>query len=92
MPTTILPMDASETSASTSSVSMSAMFTTAPLLSAAEENGVMMSPTFAFLVSTMPSKGARMSVCSTETLAERTLACDTPMPALRLEIEARALS
>ena len=71
---------------------MSAMFTTAPLESVAEEKGVMMSPTFAFLVSTMPSNGARMSVCSTDTPAWRALASATPMPAFRLEIEALALS
>ena len=37
----------------------------------AEEKGVMMSPTLAFLVSTTPSNGARMSVCSTATSAAR---------------------
>ena len=36
--------------------------TTAPLESAAEENGVMMSPTFAFLAASTPSNGARISV------------------------------
>ena len=92
MPTFTLESDASETSASTSSVSMSAMLTTAPLESVAEENGVMMSPTLAFLVSTMPSKGARISVCSTATPAWRALASATPIPALRLEIEALAFS
>ena len=61
-PILILPSEASATSASTSSVAMSAIVTTAPFVSAACENGVMLSPTFAFFVSTMPSNGARISV------------------------------
>ncbi len=65
-PTLILPSEDSDTSASTSSVAMSAMVTTAPLVSIALENGVMLSPTFAFFVSTTPSNGARMSVCSND--------------------------
>ena len=52
----------------------------------------MMSPTLAFLVSTMPSNGARISVCSTDTPAWRALASATPMAALRLEIDAFAFS
>ncbi len=92
MPTFTLESDASETSASTSSVSMSAMLTTAPLESVADENGVMMSPTLAFLVSTMPSKGARMRVCSTETPAWRALASATPMAAFSDDTAALAFS
>ena len=52
----------SETSASTSSVLMSAMLTTAPFESAADENGVTMSPTLALFDRMMPSNGARMTV------------------------------
>ena len=62
MPTLILDKLASETSASTSSVLMSAMLTTAPLESVALENGVTMSPTFALLDRITPSNGARISV------------------------------
>ena len=72
----------SDTSASTSSVSMSAMVTTAPLVSTRGENGVMMSPTLAFLVSTTPSNGARISVCSTATSAALRFACATPSDGL----------
>ena len=43
----------------------------------------MMSPTLAFLVSTMPSKGARISVCSTATSAWRAFASATPMARLQ---------
>ena len=49
--------------------SMSAIVTTAPLVSAALENGVMLSPTLAFLVSTTPSNGARIRVWSSATSA-----------------------
>ena len=63
-PTEILAMLDSETSDSTSRVDMSAMVTTAPLESAADENGVMLSPMLAFLVRTTPSKGARISACA----------------------------
>ena len=52
----------------------------------------MMSPTLAFLVSTTPSKGARMSVCSTVTLEARTLASATPMEPFNEATAARALS
>ena len=41
---------------------MSAIATTAPFESAADENGVTMSPTFALFDRMMPSNGARMSV------------------------------
>jgi len=68
-PARIRPSEDSATSASTSSVSMSAIVTTAPLVSAACENGVMLSPTFALLVSTTPSNGARISVWSKATSA-----------------------
>ena len=64
----------SDTSASTSSVDRSAMFTTAPFESTADENGVTMSPTFALLVTTTPSNGARISVKSTATRALLALA------------------
>ena len=73
---------ASDTSASTSSVAMSAMVTTAACEPSADENGVITSPTLAFLVSTTPSNGARISVCSTATWAARRLACATAMDAL----------
>ncbi len=63
-PTAIFAIDDSETSASTSSVSMSAIVTTAPVVPDADENGVTMSPTFALFVSTMPVNGARISVWS----------------------------
>ena len=43
---------------------MSAIVTTAPVVPAAAENGVTMSPTFALFVSTMPANGARISVWS----------------------------
>ncbi len=82
----------SDTSASTSRVAMSAMVTTAPLASSAEENGVTTSPTLALLVSTTPSNGARISVCSTLTSAARTLACATEMEASRERAAAAALS
>ncbi|MNC99449.1 hypothetical protein D3C83_177480 [compost metagenome] len=61
----------SATSASTSSVFMSATVTTAPFAPAADENGVMLSPTSAFFVSTTASNGARITVCSTATSATR---------------------
>ncbi len=70
---------------------MSAMVTTAPLLSAAEEKGVMLSPTLAFLVSTTPSKGARISVCSTATSAVRRAASAAATAARRAAIDAFAL-
>ncbi len=41
---------------------MSAMLTTAPLESAADENGVTMSPTLAAFDTITPSNGARISV------------------------------
>ena len=52
----------SDTSASTSSVPMSAIVTTAPFDSDADENGVIMSPTFALFDRITPSNGARISV------------------------------
>ena len=52
----------SDMPASTSSVLISAMLTTAPLESAAEEKGVTMSPTLALLDKMMPSNGARICV------------------------------
>ena len=55
---------------------MSATVTTAPFAPTAEENGVMLSPTSAFFVSTIASNGARISVCSTVTSAARWLARD----------------
>ena len=60
---------------------MSAMVTTAACEPSADENGVITSPTLAFLVSTTPSKGARISVCSTATSATRRLACATAIDA-----------
>jgi hypothetical protein len=89
--TAILPMLDSATSASTSRVSMSATVTTAPFASAAEENGVMLSPTLAFLVRTMASNGARISVCSTPTSAARRFASADATPAFCEAIAARAL-
>ena len=56
---------------------MSAIVTTAPVVPAAAENGVTMSPTFALLVSTMPVKGARISVWSNATVATRKFASAT---------------
>ncbi len=70
---------------------MSAMVTTTPLVSTAAENGVTMSPTLAFLVSTTPSKGARISVCSNATFAERSFALAAAIAARRPAIAARAL-
>ncbi|MNR57898.1 hypothetical protein D3C85_1787640 [compost metagenome] len=70
---------------------MSAMVTTAPLVSDAAENGVMLSPTLACLISTTPSNGARITVCSTDTSAERALAWAEVMDACELLIDARAL-
>src|SRR5487761_2096617 len=61
-PTLTFPRIDSETSASTSSVDMSAMVTTAPLESVALENGVNRSPTLALLDRMTPSKGARILV------------------------------
>ena len=61
-PTLTLARLDSETSASTSSVAMSAMVTTAPFESAADENGVTMSPTLALFDTITPSNGARISV------------------------------
>ncbi|MCY1241543.1 hypothetical protein D9M72_544510 [compost metagenome] len=87
-----MPILASATSASTSSVSMSAMVTIAPLVSAAAEKGVMLSPTLACLTSTTPSKGARTTVCSTATSAARALAWAEAIDARELLTEARALS
>ena len=52
----------SDTSASTSSVLMSAIVTTAPFESVALENGVTRSPTLALLDRMTPSNGARMIV------------------------------
>ena len=81
----------SATSASTSSVSMSAIVTTAPLLSDADENGVMLSPTFACFASTMPSNGARITVWSTATCAACALASADAIAAWSLLSVARAL-
>ena len=50
---------------------MSAMVTTAACEPSADENGVITSPTLAFFVSTTPSNGARISVCSTPTSVAR---------------------
>ena len=61
-PTTILDRLDSATSASTSSVLMSAIDTTAPFESAAFENGVTRSPTLALLDRMTPSNGARITV------------------------------
>ena len=60
---------------------MSAMVTTAPLLSAAEEKGVMLSPTLALLVRITPSNGARITVWSTATCAACALARAAAMAA-----------
>ncbi len=62
MSTLTLPRLDSDTSASTSSVLMSAIVTTAPFESTALENGVTMSPTFALFDRMTPSNGARISV------------------------------
>jgi hypothetical protein len=61
-PTFTRPKLPSLTSASTSRVERSASVSTAPWLPAALEKGVMRSPTLAFLASTTPSNGARISV------------------------------
>jgi hypothetical protein len=61
-PTAIFARLDSETSASTSSVLMSAIVTTAPFESIADENGVTMSPTFALFDRMTPSNGARITV------------------------------
>jgi len=79
----------SETSASTSSVLMSAIVTTAPEVPAAAEKGVIMSPTLAFLTSTTPSNGARISVLSWLTRCTLTCACACARAALALPIAAR---
>src|SRR5215470_11369343 len=91
-PGLILPSEASATSASTSRVSMSAIVTTAPLVSAACENGVMLSPTFALFVSTTPSNGARIRVQSSVTSADLRFACATASAASLDCTPARALS
>ena len=70
---------------------MSAIVTTAPVVPEALENGVRMSPTLAFLVSTMPAKGARISVWSTLTSAARRLARATAICASSVLIAACAL-
>ncbi|MCY1232154.1 hypothetical protein D9M68_634280 [compost metagenome] len=70
---------------------MSAMVTIAPLVSAAAENGVMLSPTLACLTSTTPSNGARTTVCSTATSAARALACADAIDACELLTDALAL-
>ena len=71
---------------------MSAIVTTAPLVSAALENGVMLSPTFALLVSTTPSNGARIRVWSSATSAALRLARAAPSAASPERTTARALS
>ena len=81
-PTRMLESDDSDTSASTSSVLMSAMVTTAPCAPAALDMGVMMSPTLAFLTSTTPSKGATMFVYESSRRARSWLA-RCPPPARR---------
>src|SRR5262245_49027777 len=91
-PTFTFPSEDSATSASTSSVSMSAIVTTAPLVSAALENGVMLSPTLALFVSTTPSKGARISVWSSATSAALRFACAALSAASAERTPARALS
>src|SRR6185503_11780312 len=91
-PSFTLPSEDSATSASTSRVSMSAIVTTAPLVSAALENGVMLSPTLALFVSTTPSKGARISVWSSATSAALRFACAAASAASPERTPARALS
>ena len=87
----IFAIDASDTSASTSSVSMSAIVTTAPVVPDAAENGVTMSPTFALLVNTIPVNGARISVWSKPTSAARWFACATVICAFSVSMAARDL-
>ncbi len=90
-PTLIFAIEDSETSASTSSVSMSAIVTTAPVVPDADENGVTISPTFALFVSTMPVNGALISVWSKPTPATRRFASATAICAFSDSIVARAL-
>jgi len=71
---------------------MSAIVTTAPLLSDACENGVMLSPTLACFSITTPSNGARITVWSTETCAACAFACADTIAARLLSIDAFALS
>ena len=71
---------------------MSAIVTTAPFESAADENGVMMSPTFALFDRITPSNGARISVKSTETRALRAFASAAPIAARALPTPAAARS
>src|SRR5574341_1907083 len=75
----------SDTSASTSRDDMSAMDTTAARALLAEPNGATTSPTSAFLVSTVPSNGARMLVYSSATSPARTAAS-----AARIDAESTA--
>jgi len=71
---------------------MSAIVTTAPLVSAALEKGVMLSPTLALFVSTTPSNGARISVWSSATSAALRFACAAASAASPERTPARALS
>src|SRR5512140_3651905 len=64
----------SETSASTTSDLISAKSTTAPRVLPDDPNGATISPTSAYLVSTVPSNGARIYVFSSATCADLTLA------------------
>ena len=64
LPFVIRPMYASFTSTSTSSVSRSAIVTTAPRVSPPPTEGATTSPTSASLRSTVPVNGARMIVLS----------------------------
>ena len=71
----------SATSASTWSERRSATVTTALLENALAASGATTSPTSAFFVSTVPSKGARMTVFSSATRAASTAASAAAMPA-----------
>src|SRR3972149_4937800 len=74
MPLKTLLMFASDTSASTWRVSMSAMVTTAAFAPADAPSGVTMSPMSAFFVSTTPVNGALISEYPSEALAPRNAA------------------
>ena len=71
---------------------MSAIVTTAPFESLADENGVTMSPTLALFDRITPSNGARISVKSTATRALRAFASAAAIDARALATAAAARS
>ena len=66
--------------------------TTALLENALAASGATTSPTSAFFVSTVPSKGARITVFSSETCAARTAASAAAMLAFTRSYRASAAS